>query len=222
MKLLSAPAKLAIVAPMSDPRPRRGLFRRMYDDAVGLSQALLQKENVPAKTIATQVVTNDSYQLLTLMRLRDSARKFRIPGMNHALRRTMTVVYGCEIGNEVEIGDGVFFVHPIGIVIGGDAKIGKRVRFMGNNTVGTAKDNGYPVIEDDVTIGAGARILGPIRIGARSIIGANSVVTRDIPPDSVVTGIPGRVVKSIKDAGSPYAAQNERGSVGGGKAGNHE
>ena len=61
------------------------------------------------------------------------------------------------------------FVHTVGIVIGGTARVGSRVRFMGSNTVGTAKDNGYPVIEDDVEVGAGARILGPIRVGARSV-----------------------------------------------------
>jgi serine O-acetyltransferase len=61
--------------------------------------------------------------------------------------------------------------------------------------VGTAKDNGYPVIEDDVIVGAGARILGPIRVGARSSIGANAVVLEDVPPDSVVVGIPAKRVR---------------------------
>jgi serine O-acetyltransferase len=131
--------------------------------------------------------------LLALTRLRESIRQTRLPlpGANHLLRRAQTIVYGLEIGNEVSLGEGIDFVHPIGIVIGGNAIIGNRVRFMGNNTVGTAKENGYPTIEDDVTIGAGARILGPITIGRGSVIGANAVVVRDVPPDSVVTGIPG-------------------------------
>jgi len=83
-------------------------------------------------------------------------------------------------------------VHPVGTVVGGTARVGDRVRFMGNNTVGTAKDNGYPIIENDVIVGAGARILGPVRIGARSVIGANAVVLSDVPPDSVAVGIPAR------------------------------
>ena len=70
---------------------------------------------------------------------------------------------------------------------------GPQATLYGSNTIGTAKDDGYPVIEDDVWIGAGARILGPIRIGARSRIGANAVVVTDVPPDSVAIGIPAKV-----------------------------
>jgi serine O-acetyltransferase len=67
------------------------------------------------------------------------------------------------------------------------------VKFMGNNTIGTAKDNGCPVIEDDVVIGCGARVLGPIRIGRGAFIGANSVVLNDVPPGAVVSGIPAKI-----------------------------
>lgn len=135
----------------------------------------------------------DGYQLLVIQRLRERARAFHVPFANHLLRRFATAVYGVEIGNEVSLGDGVNFIHPMAVVIGGDAKVGARVRFMGSNTVGTARDNGYPVIEDDVMVGAGARILGPIRVGRGAIIGANAVVLHDVPPGAVVTGVPGVV-----------------------------
>jgi serine O-acetyltransferase len=109
------------------------------------------------------------------------------------LRLFQTVIHGIEIGKDVQLGNGVYFIHPLGTVVGGNARVGNRVRFFGNNTVGTAKENGYPVIEDDVWVGAGARILGPIRIGARSTIGANAVVIVDVPPDSVAVGVPATV-----------------------------
>jgi serine O-acetyltransferase len=187
------------------------VLKKLLRDAVELTRArALATGPGPApelKSILKQVTTNDSFQLLALFRIRESARRFRIPGANHILRRTMTAVYGLEIGNQVTLGEGIDFVHPIGIVIGGDARIGNRVRFMGNNTVGTAKENGYPVIEDDVTIGAGARILGPIRVGKGAIIGANAVVIRDVPAGAIVTGIPGvnRMPRSSSDAANDDA-----------------
>jgi serine O-acetyltransferase len=103
-------------------------------------------------------------------------------------------LFGIEIGKDVTLGHGVYFVHTSGIVIGGDSRIGNRVRFYGSNTIGTAKDNGYPVIEDDVWIGAGARILGPITIGAGARIGANAVVLTSVPAGAVAVGIPAKVV----------------------------
>lgn len=109
-------------------------------------------------------------------------------------------VFGIEIGKDVELGPGVYFVHTLGVVIGGNAKVGARVSFMGNNTVGTAKDNGYPIIEEDVVVGCGARILGPVRVGARAKIGANAVVLSDVPPDTVVIGIPAKPVGRVGSA----------------------
>ena len=145
------------------------------------------------KAIARAVMTSDSYQITAIQRVRALARTWHVPGLNHMLRVVQTAYHGIEIGNAVTLGKGVYFVHPLGIVIGGDAKVGDRVRFYGNNTVGTAKDNGYPVIEDDVVVGAGARILGPIRVGARSVIGANAVVVTDVPPDSLAVGVPAKI-----------------------------
>jgi len=167
------------------------LLRQLIKDAVELTRARGLGKTPEPKNVVRQVATNDSFQLLTLVRLRERARRYHVPGLNHVLRRVMTAVYGLEVGNEVKLGDGIDFVHPVGIVIGGDARVGDRVRFMGSNTVGTAKENGYPTIEDDVTIGAGARILGPIRVGRGSTIGANAVVIRDVPEGAIVTGIPG-------------------------------
>ena len=142
----------------------------------------------------TTALSQDSFLILVLWRARCAARRLRIPLLNHLLRRVQTMVFGIELGNDIELGPGIFFVHPVGIVVGGSARVGARVVFMGSNTVGTAKDNGCPVLEDDVVVGAGARILGPVRVGARSVVGANAVVLADVPADSVVVGIPARVV----------------------------
>src|ERR1700754_2777964 len=155
------------------------MLRALWKDAIELTRASGGEMN--AKAVSRAILAQDSYAITTLSRIRKAARQVHIPLVNHALRVVQTGFYGIEIGKDVTLGYGVYFVHPLGIVIGGDARIGDRVRFYGNNTVGTAKDNGYPVIEDDVWIGAGARILGPVCIGARSRIGANAVVLEDVP-----------------------------------------
>jgi serine O-acetyltransferase len=131
--------------------------------------------------------------------MREAARRWHVPGVNHAMRLVQTVVYGIEIGNGVELGEGINFAHTLGIVIGGDARVGARVKFLGSNTVGTAKENGYPVIEDEVVVGCGARVLGPIRVGKGAFIGANAVVLSDVPPGAVVSGIPARVHRRADD-----------------------
>lgn len=162
----------------------------VWQDAIELARAASGRVN--KKSILRAVLGNDSFRITTLSRVRDWARRWHIPVVNHALRVVQTSMFGVELGNDVTLGHGVYFVHPSAVVIGGDAFVGNRVRFMGSNTVGTAKDNGYPILEDDVTVGAGARILGPVRIGARAVIGANAVVTRDVPADHVAIGMPAR------------------------------
>jgi serine O-acetyltransferase len=141
------------------------------------------------------IMGTDAYWLIVLFRLRRVVRRLHIPFANRILRLVQMMFGGIEIGNDVTLGRGVFFIHSFGVVIGGTAQIGDRVRFLGSNTVGTARDNGYPTIEEDVQLGAGARVLGPVRIGARAVIGANAVVLTDIPADAVAVGAPARVVR---------------------------
>jgi len=168
------------------------VWKTLVKDAAELART--QSGAATPRHLASAVFGTDSYRIVVIHRVREAARRLHIPGANHALRIVQSAVFGIEINNDVVLGHGVYFVHPVGIVIGGDARVGDRVRFYGSNTVGTAKDNGYPIIEDDVVVGAGARILGPVRIGARAQIGANAVVLTDVPADGVAVGIPARIV----------------------------
>ncbi|MET0592223.1 MAG: serine O-acetyltransferase EpsC [Polyangiaceae bacterium] len=164
------------------------MLRALIRDAIEMSRVATGE--VTPRSIARTVFLSDSYAVMATNRVREASRRWHIPGVNRLLRLGQSVLYGIELGKDIELGEGVYLVHTLGTVIGGTSRVGKRVRFMGNNTIGSAKDNGCPIIEDDVLVGCGARILGPVRIGARSQIGANAVVVTDVPPDSVAVGVP--------------------------------
>src|SRR5213083_2337520 len=96
------------------------------------------------------------------------------------------------------IGSGLFIDHGMGVVIGETAEIGDDVTLYQGVTLGGtgfATGKRHPTVEDNVTIGSGAKLLGPIRIGHGSKIGANSVVIHDVPPHSTVVGNPGHPVR---------------------------
>jgi len=107
-------------------------------------------------------------------------------------------VTNMDIHPGATIGENVFIDHGIGVVIGETTIIGNNVTIYQGVTLGGVSLNPgkrHPTIEDDVTIGAGAKILGNITIGKGSKIGANSVVVKDVPAYSTVVGIPGKVIK---------------------------
>lgn len=105
---------------------------------------------------------------------------------------------GIEIHPGAKIGKGFFIDHGNGVIIGETAIIGDNVTlYQGVTLGGTGKEHGkrHPTIEDNVMISAGAKVLGSFTIGANSKIGAGSVVLAEVPPNSTVVGVPGRVVK---------------------------
>lgn len=102
---------------------------------------------------------------------------------------------GIEIHPGAEIGRRLFIDHGMGVVIGETAEVGDDVLIYHGVTLGgisTKKVKRHPTVGDRVMIGAGAKLLGPIEIGAGSSIGANSVVTKSAPPESILTGVPAR------------------------------
>lgn len=108
---------------------------------------------------------------------------------------------GIEIHPGAEIGQGFFIDHGMGVVIGETSEIGHNVTIFHGVTLGgvsSEKGKRHPTIEDGVVIGAGAKVLGAIIIGSCSRIGANAVVVKDVPPDSVVVGVPGHISEKQK------------------------
>lgn len=104
---------------------------------------------------------------------------------------------GIEIHPGAKIGRSFFIDHGMGVVIGETCEIGDNVTvFQGVTLGGTGKEKGkrHPTIEDNVLIATGAKVLGSIKVGENSKIGAGSVVLKEVPPNSTVVGIPGKVV----------------------------
>jgi serine O-acetyltransferase len=115
-----------------------------------------------------------------------------------AFGRLMT---GVEIHPGATVGHGLFIDHATGVVIGETAEIGNDVTLYQGVTLGGTtleKTKRHPTLGDRVIVGAGAKILGPVFIGSDSRIGANAVVVKSVPSDSVVVGIPGQIISRSK------------------------
>lgn len=117
---------------------------------------------------------------------------YKVRALNHALTGA-DFVPGCKIGA------GLLAHHPNGIVIGGGVQVGTNCTILQHVTLGEKQADGrgapqYPRLGDDVVVGAGAAILGPVTLGDGSVVGANAVVLSDAPQGSTVVGNPARIV----------------------------
>jgi serine O-acetyltransferase len=125
----------------------------------------------------------------------DSAGVALLPRLISMLTRMLT---GIEIHPAARIGSGLFIDHGTGVVIGETVDIGDDVTLYQGVTLGGtgfATGKRHPTVQDNVTIGSGAKLLGPITVGHGAKIGANSVVITDVPPNSTVVGNPGHPVR---------------------------
>lgn len=121
-------------------------------------------------------------------------RWFVVARLTSHLSRFLT---GIEIHPGAKIGEGLFIDHGSGVVIGETAEIGDNVTiYQGVTLGGTGKEKGkrHPTIGNNVVVSAGAKVLGSFTVGDNSRIGAGSVVLKEVPPDSTVVGVPGKVV----------------------------
>lgn len=179
----------------SDTAPAGTLSRAVASIKRDLDAVL---ERDPAATSALEVVlTYSGFHALLLHRLAHwlhaNDRHLLARGLSQ-LNRMITQI---EIHPAAVIGSGLFIDHGSGVVIGETCEIGNDVTILQGVTLGgTGKEAGkrHPTIEDGVSIGTGAKVLGGFTVGANSKIGANAVVLRDVPANSTVVGVPGRLV----------------------------
>jgi serine O-acetyltransferase len=151
-----------------------------------------------AKNFIEVLLTYSGLHAIIAYRINHALWRMRLPFFPRLFSQLAKFFTGIEIHPGATIGRGLFIDHGMGVVIGETAIIGDNVTmYQGVTLGGTGKEKGkrHPTIGDNVVIGTGAKVLGNITIGDNSYIGANAVVIKDIPPNSTVVGVPGRITK---------------------------
>ena len=151
-----------------------------------------------AKNIFEVLLCYPGLHAILLHRIAHFLWKLKIPVIPRLISHINRFITGIEIHPGAKIGKRFFIDHGMGVVIGETTEIGDDVSiFQGVTLGGTGKERGkrHPTIGDRVVIGAGAKVLGPVRIGNDVKIGAGSVVVKDVPDNSTVVGVPGRVIR---------------------------
>ena len=156
-------------------------------------------ERDPAATNYFEVLlTYAGLHAVIFYRIARSLWSIRVPFLPRYISQLARLFTGIEIHPGARIGEGLFIDHGMGVVVGETAIIGDNVLlYQGVTLGGTGKERGkrHPTIGSNVVVGAGAKILGNITIGDNSYIGSNAVVIKDVPPNSTVVGVPGRITK---------------------------
>jgi serine O-acetyltransferase len=155
------------------------------------------EQDPAARTHLEVILTYSGLHAIWGHRLAHAVYKRKLFFLARVISQVSRFFTGIEIHPGAKIGKRLFIDHGMGVVIGETCEIGDNVTvFQGVTLGGTGKEKGkrHPTIKDNALIATGAKVLGSITIGENSKIGAGSVVLKDVPPNSTVVGIPGKVV----------------------------
>jgi len=169
------------------------MFKNLLNDARSIAE-----RDPAAKSVFEVVMLYPGFHAIVFHRIAHWFYKRRIFFIARLISQISRFITGIEIHPGAVIGNGLFIDHGMGVVIGETAEIGDNCTIYHGVTLGgTGKDKGkrHPTIGNNVLIGAGAKILGPIKVGDNARIGAGSVVMDEVEPNSTVTGPKARVVR---------------------------
>lgn len=179
----------------TDIRIKKGdllVFRRMKEDV-----ATIFENDPAARSVLEVVLTYSGLHATWSHRIAHWFFKRRFYFIARVISQVSRFFTGIEIHPGAKIGRRFFIDHGMGVVIGETCEIGNNVTlYQGVTLGGTGKEKGkrHPTLEDNVLVATGAKVLGSITIGENSKIGAGSVVLKEVPPNSTVVGIPGKIV----------------------------
>ncbi|HUY00344.1 MAG TPA: serine O-acetyltransferase [Candidatus Deferrimicrobium sp.] len=166
-------------------------------DAFGSDVRTAFQKDPAARSLVEVLTSYPGTHAVLLYRVAHFFWEVGLPFVPRFISHIARQITGIEIHPGADIGKNFFIDHGSGTVIGETTVIGDNVTIYQNVTLGGTslkQEKRHPTVGNNVVIGAGAKLLGPIKIGDNVRIGANSVVTSDVPPESVVVGVPGRVV----------------------------
>ena len=159
--------------------------------------AIIKERDPAARGILEIFLCYPGFQAIFLHRFTHKLWNLKLPLIPRLISQINRTITGIEIHPGARIGRKVFIDHGMGVVIGETAEIGDNcLLYQGVTLGGTGKNHGkrHPTLKENVVVGAGAKVLGSITVGANTRIGAGSVVVRSVQGNSTVVGIPGRVV----------------------------
>lgn len=172
-----------------------GLFKEIHEDI----KAVFDRDPA-ARSIIEVILCYPGLHAIINHRIAHFLYKHHLLLLARIVSQISRFFTGIEIHPGAVIGKGLFIDHGMGVVIGETTEVGDNCTlYQGVTLGGTGKDKGkrHPTIGDNVVIGAGAKVLGPFKVGSNSKIGAGAVVLKEVPPFCTVVGVPGRAVRNL-------------------------
>ncbi len=157
-------------------------------------KARLCYASTDARAIAKTLTTDGTFSMV-LYRLMQGSRHVGNAPLEMVFNKLNSALGGCIIGRGAEFGPGFVLFHSNGVVINGKVRAGENIHVHHQVTIGDDDHGRSPTLGNNIRIGAGAKIFGPISVGDGARIGANAVVVHDVGPDTTVVGIPAKPVR---------------------------
>src|SRR5659263_253563 len=166
--------------------------------AIRRDVSVIQERDPAATSMIETLTCYSGLHAILLHRMAHFLYEQKVPVVPRIVSQINRFLTGIEIHPAADIGEGFFIDHGSGVVIGETTEVGNNVTiYQGVTLGGTGKETGkrHPTLRDNVTVGAGAKVLGSVMVGENAKIGAGSIVIQDVPADSTVVGNPGRPVR---------------------------
>lgn len=173
-------------------------------DSIGRDIRAARERDPAASSNLEVVLAYPGFHALQLHRLAHALRARGVPILPRLISHVNRAFTGIEIHPGATIGEGLFIDHGMGVVIGETSEIGDDCHLYQGVTLGgtsTKREKRHPTLENNVSVGAGAKVIGAVTIGENASIGAGSVVVTNVPTNATVVGVPGHIV-AYRDPGS--------------------